>query len=65
MVKSQDVEPSASISAQDDSVEVTFEPDGSDNPKNWPVWYRTFIVATASFSTTCVLVLQLISAGHS
>jgi len=59
MVNSKDVELSASVSAQDDSFEVTFEPDCSDNPKNWPIWYRTFIVATASFSTTCVLVLQL------
>lgn len=59
MVDSKDVELSASISAQDDSFEVTFESDGSDNPKNWPVLYRTFIVATASFSTTCVLVSSI------
>lgn len=34
--------------------EVTWEDGDPENPRNWSVWYRSFIVAAMSFSTTIV-----------
>jgi hypothetical protein len=34
--------------------EVTWEHVDPENPRTWPVWYRSFIVACMSFSTTIV-----------
>lgn len=31
--------------------EVLFEPDDPENPKNWPVWYKGWIIFCVSFST--------------
>jgi hypothetical protein len=36
--------------------EVTWEDADKENPRTWPVWYRSFIVAVMSFSTTVVYV---------
>ncbi|PKX88823.1 MFS transporter [Aspergillus novofumigatus IBT 16806] len=35
--------------------EVDWEPDDPENPRNWSIWYRSFIVGAVSFSTTCVI----------
>jgi hypothetical protein len=35
--------------------EIDFEPDDSDNPKCWPVWYRGIVIVTISFSTWVVV----------
>ncbi len=35
--------------------EVTFETDDPENPKNWPFWYRSWVVAAVSFSTWVVV----------
>lgn len=43
---------------RDPRFEVTWEPGDSENPRNWSVWYRSFIVASMSFSTTIVYVPQ-------
>lgn len=38
------------------SFEVTWTDADKENPRNWPVWYRCFVVAATSFSTTIVYV---------
>ncbi|KAH8886497.1 MFS general substrate transporter [Thozetella sp. PMI_491] len=35
--------------------EVTFEPDDQDNPKNWPKWYRAWVIFCVSYSTWTVV----------
>lgn len=45
------------LPTRDPSFEISWEPEDPDNPQNWPVLYRSFIVGTVSFSTSCVLVL--------
>lgn len=39
---------------RDPRYEVTWEPVDPENPRTWSVWYRGFIVASMSFSTTIV-----------
>lgn len=39
---------------RDRQFEVTWEASDRQNPRTWPVWYRSFIVASMSFSTTVV-----------
>lgn len=39
---------------RDPRYEVIWEIGDAENPRNWPVWYRSFIVASMSFSTTVV-----------
>jgi hypothetical protein len=39
---------------RDPRYEVTWESGDSENPRTWSVWYRGFIVASMSFSTTIV-----------
>lgn len=47
--------PSASLPLdRDPRFEVTWAKDGSDMPKNWPVWYRRVILACVSFATLVV-----------
>lgn len=41
---------------RDPQFEVTWEDGDPENPRNWSVWYRSFIVAAMSFSTTVVYV---------
>ncbi|KAF9892481.1 hypothetical protein FE257_001590 [Aspergillus nanangensis] len=36
------------------SFEVIFEENDPENPKNWPTWYKNFIIGTVSFTTTIV-----------
>ncbi|KAK4218331.1 major facilitator superfamily domain-containing protein [Rhypophila decipiens] len=36
--------------------EVVFEPGDPENPKNWPTWYRAWIIFSVSFSTWAVVV---------
>lgn len=43
---------------RDPRFEVTWEAADKENPRTWPVWYRSFIVAAMSFSTTIVYVLS-------
>jgi hypothetical protein len=40
--------------ARDPRNEMTWEPLDAENPRNWSLWYRVFIVASMSFSTTIV-----------
>lgn len=39
---------------RDPKFEVTWTKDGSDMPKNWPVWYRYTILTCISFATLVV-----------
>jgi len=39
---------------RDPQFEVTWGDGDPENPRNWSVWYRSFIVAAMSFSTTIV-----------
>ncbi|KAJ5286103.1 hypothetical protein N7524_001409 [Penicillium chrysogenum] len=41
---------------RDPRYEVTWEAGDSENPRTWSVWYRGFIVASMSFSTTIVVI---------
>lgn len=41
---------------RDPRFEVTWETTDQQNPRTWSVWYRSFIVASMSFSTTIVYV---------
>ncbi|KAJ6003204.1 hypothetical protein N7451_005751 [Penicillium sp. IBT 35674x] len=41
---------------RDPQFEVTWEDGDPENPRNWSVWYRSFIVAAMSFSTTIVVI---------
>ncbi|KAJ5101147.1 hypothetical protein N7456_007199 [Penicillium angulare] len=54
---------SATIRPSDDVVvlrepqfEVKWKEGDPENPRNWSVWYRSFIVAALSFSTTVVVI---------
>jgi hypothetical protein len=40
--------------ARDPRYEVSWEPLDAENPRNWSLWYKVFIVASMSFSTTIV-----------
>ncbi|KAJ5305669.1 hypothetical protein N7508_004684 [Penicillium antarcticum] len=42
--------------ARDPRYEVTWEPLDAENPRNWTLWYRVFIVTSMSFSTTIVVI---------
>jgi hypothetical protein len=44
------------LTPRDPHFEVTWEDGDPENPRNWSVWYRSFIVAAMSFSTTIVYV---------
>ncbi|KAK3942030.1 mfs multidrug transporter [Diplogelasinospora grovesii] len=35
--------------------EVVFGPDDPENPKNWPLWYRSWVIFAVSFSTWVVV----------
>ena len=35
--------------------EVSFDPDDKDNPRNWPRWYRAYVVFAISFTTWVVI----------
>jgi hypothetical protein len=41
---------------RDPSFEVDWETDDPDNPRNWPTWYKGFIIFSISFSTLVVYV---------
>lgn len=41
---------------RDPNFEVTWKAADTENPRTWPVWYRCFVVAATSFSTTIVYV---------
>ncbi|KAF7596711.1 hypothetical protein BBP40_000139 [Aspergillus hancockii] len=45
---------SGSESSRDPEFEVDWERDDVDNPLNWPLWYKAFVVWSVSFSTTIV-----------
>ncbi|KAM3502670.1 hypothetical protein MY11210_008994 [Beauveria gryllotalpidicola] len=38
--------------------EVIFRHNDPDDPKNWPVWYRTWVIATVSFSAWVVVLFS-------
>jgi hypothetical protein len=44
------------VMVPDARFEVTWKAEDAENPKTWSVWYRSFIVAAMSFSTTIVYV---------
>ncbi|KAK3321623.1 major facilitator superfamily transporter [Apodospora peruviana] len=35
--------------------EVTFDPDDPENPKNWPLWYRAWVIFAVSFATWVIV----------
>lgn len=35
--------------------EVDFGPDDPDDPRNWPLWYRSVVIGTVSFATWVVV----------
>jgi hypothetical protein len=37
------------------NVEVDFEPNDPDNPRNWPLWYRGLTIGAVSFATWTVV----------
>lgn len=39
----------------DPSFEVDFEPDSSEDPRNWSAWYKALVVFSLSFSTLVVV----------
>jgi len=43
-----------SAMTRDPSFEVDWEQDDLDNPRNWPTWYKGFIIFSISFSTLVV-----------
>jgi hypothetical protein len=45
-----------SAMTRDPSFEVDWETDDPDNPRNWPTWYKGFIIFSISFSTLVVYV---------
>ncbi|EPE03650.1 major facilitator superfamily transporter [Ophiostoma piceae UAMH 11346] len=45
-----------SVASRLPDFEVTFDDNGSDDPRQWPVWYRFWIVAAISYSTWVVVV---------
>ncbi|KAJ5179986.1 hypothetical protein N7492_003196 [Penicillium capsulatum] len=45
-----------SVFPRDPRFEVTWEDGDPENPRDWSVWYRSFIVASMSFSTTIVVI---------
>ncbi|KAJ5557255.1 hypothetical protein N7494_001170 [Penicillium frequentans] len=47
---------SEDVMQRDPQFEVTWEDGDPENPRNWSVWYRSFIVAAMSFSTTIVVI---------
>ncbi|KAE8150692.1 major facilitator superfamily domain-containing protein [Aspergillus avenaceus] len=49
------IECSLPDSSRDPAYEIDWELDDPDNPQNWPLWYKAFIVWSASFATTCVV----------
>jgi hypothetical protein len=42
------------VTSRNPRFEVTWDAADKENPRNWPVWYRCFVVAAMSFSTTIV-----------
>lgn len=44
------------VTPRNPEFEVTWHDADPENPRNWSVWYRSFIVAAMSFSTTTVYV---------
>lgn len=44
------------VAPRNPEFEVKWHNDDPENPRNWSVWYRSFIVAAMSFSTTTVYV---------
>ncbi|KAJ5612085.1 hypothetical protein N7510_005279 [Penicillium lagena] len=46
--------PEAPAIPHDPRFEITWEAVDPENPRTWSVWYRSFIVASMSFSTTIV-----------
>ncbi|KAJ5110252.1 hypothetical protein N7532_002897, partial [Penicillium argentinense] len=42
------------VASRDPRFEVTWKSEEGQNPRTWPVWYRSFIVASMSFSTTII-----------
>lgn len=51
--------PTFNTPTRDPDFEVYWKPDDPENPVNWSIWYRGFIVGVVSFSTTCVYVYQI------
>lgn len=39
----------------DPAFEVDFDDDDPGNPQNWPMWYKSIIIGTMSYSTTCIV----------
>lgn len=54
--KALDQAPSLAVEKNDLSsdFEVRWEENDPDNPMNWPLWYKSFIIAMASLGTTVV-----------
>ncbi|KAL4889519.1 major facilitator superfamily domain-containing protein [Aspergillus ambiguus] len=58
MGEKEQLEVSGLSQAQDNrnaAFEVVWEENDAENPKNWPAWYKIFIIGTMSFTTTVVI----------
>lgn len=54
-LKSAAIEPSDDVVVpREPEFEIKWKDADPENPRNWSVWYRSFIVAALSFSTTTV-----------
>jgi hypothetical protein len=45
----------ASTGTRPSEFEVVFEEGDPENPKNWPIWYRAWIIFSVSFSTWVIV----------
>ncbi|KAK4231981.1 citrinin biosynthesis cluster MFS transporter mrr1 [Podospora fimiseda] len=44
-----------SVASRPPDFEVILEADDPDNPKNWPLWYRTYTLVTISYATWLIV----------
>ena len=42
----------------DPGFEVDFEPDDPDDPRNWPLWYKSFVIFAISYGTLTVVLFS-------
>lgn len=38
--------------------EIAFDTDDPDNPRNWPLWYRSWVIAVVSYSTWVIVLFS-------
>lgn len=45
----------ATVNTNDPSFEIDWEENDPGNPKEWPLWYKSFILFAMSYGTSCVV----------